>query len=250
MIHLSEGRIQALLDGELSEAERKAALDHLATCPECAAEMDALRSAAAEFSAALDALDTTHSIDEARAALGRRMMRRKAQRVRGTLLRAAGLVLGFAAVGSAAVPGSPVREWIGTAVRGLVAVAAEEPAATAEVIAGVSVAPNGGHVRIQLEGTAPEARLRARLTDAAQASVQVIGEASAVRFRTGPGRIEVREIDNVDLVVELPASAHDARIEFNGIELVVKDGDALRVVDSAQTGRELELPLITDLTMN
>lgn len=29
MIHLSEGRIQALLDGELSEAERKAALDHL-----------------------------------------------------------------------------------------------------------------------------------------------------------------------------------------------------------------------------
>src|SRR5690606_20679058 len=129
--------------------------------------------------------------------------------------RAAGLVLGFAAVGSAAVPGSPVREWLDTAVRGIVGMVAEEapvapPAPEREVTAGVSVAPHAGHVRIQLEGVSPEATLHARLTDAAQASVQVIGEAEGVRFRTGPGRIEVRQIGAVELLIELPASVQDA----------------------------------------
>lgn len=254
MIHLSEGRIQAMLDGELADAEREEALRHLATCAECAAELSALRSAAAEFSAALDALDTTHSLDEARAAIGRRVMRRRVQRVRGSLLRAAAMILGFAAVGSAAVPGSPVRGWIGSAVRGLAAMMADEqptaPHAVEEVIAGVSVAPHEGRVRIQLANAAPEARLRVRLTDAAQASVQVVGESSAVRFLTGPGRIDVHEIDEVLLVVEIPVSARDARIALDDADLVVKDGDVLRVAGGARVGREVELPLAVDHSMN
>jgi hypothetical protein len=48
MSHLDEGRIHALLDGELDAVERRAAEEHLATCPDCRLALDEARGFSAE----------------------------------------------------------------------------------------------------------------------------------------------------------------------------------------------------------
>ena len=111
--HLGEGTLQALLDGELSPPEHAAAEAHLAGCPSCAAELRDLRALNERMAGLLALGDHPAPVAQAQ-------MRMRARRLRSTrtfswqaaLLRAAVLVLAFAGVAAATVPGSPVREWI------------------------------------------------------------------------------------------------------------------------------------------
>jgi anti-sigma factor RsiW len=48
MSHLDEGRIHALLDGELDAGERRAAEEHLAACPDCRLALDEAKGFSAE----------------------------------------------------------------------------------------------------------------------------------------------------------------------------------------------------------
>ena len=57
MTHIDEGRLQALIDGELRLDERHRAERHLADCAPCRAELAALRGSVAHFGAAMAALD-------------------------------------------------------------------------------------------------------------------------------------------------------------------------------------------------
>jgi Putative zinc-finger len=238
MTHLGEGTLQELLDGELLPGDRVAADAHLAACPECAGQLAELRGMNARASALLGMVEATPHVLAAQAAFARR--RRGAgtlDHVRRALPRAAVLVLAVAGAAAAAVPGSPVREWV---TRIAVQPRAEVPAAPApapappeveapeEAPKAVSILPEGGRVRIEVTGSSAELRVRARISNEPQAQVTATGAAVSARFRTGPGRIEIVGAGPGELVVDLPAGADAAFVEVNGRVVAAKQGKALR----------------------
>src|SRR5687768_14847335 len=141
MSHYTEGVLQAYLDGEVAGDARAAVSAHVADCSACSARLFELRDLAAAFSGALQIGDVPALPTAAIAALRRRKVRNPwAARFSGSpaaLMRAAGLVLGISAVGAAAVPGSPVQEWLVRVWRGVT----DQPEATQPVVTPAPDAP-------------------------------------------------------------------------------------------------------------
>jgi|SRR5690606_2632171 len=233
MDHAAEGRLQAYLDGELSAVERAAVSGHLAACTACAEELGVLKEASTQLTLSLRLLDSTApaptSLDTAFARAGTE----RVAVVRRALLRAAGIVLFLAAGGAAALPGSPVREWVRAAWDrgvGLFAGAGQDqaPAAPVEPL-GIGAAPVDGQIRIALVDLPAGTEVRVRLVDSPVAWVEAPGAVdSPVRFLRGPGRVEVSGGSAGLLRVDLPRRVADARVEVNGQLRVFKDGDTLR----------------------
>jgi len=244
--HLGEGTLQALLDGALPPGERSAAEAHLAGCGECAAAGRELRALNERASALLATGDVPAPVAQAQMSLrARRARRGQWGDARRALLRAAVLVLGLAGVAAAAVPGSPVRDWIEDAVLpakketlapGVGRAPAPPPReAVPGSPTGVSIRPDAGAVRVVLSGASPRLQVTARLVDGDRAGVLVRGRAmQGARFRTGPGRIEVVGAGPGEIEVEIPRAARAAALEVNGRVLVAKDGDSLRVLAPAE----------------
>lgn len=246
MAHIEEGMLQAYLDNEVTA---RAGLDsHLAQCAACAAELDRLRSASQLFASALRTRDAVAPTSVAFAALKaarRPVAGMPAAIARVSLARAAMLLVGLAAIASAAIPGSPVRAWISEALRsvGGGAVADEiaapvVPPAPAPAIpdeygaATVSIEPADGRVLVLLSGATADATVRVRLVRTQRASVQVSDAAPEARFRTGPGRIEVVGIGNGEVLVEIPRGALEVRVELGGRPIFEKSGEQLRLNES------------------
>jgi anti-sigma factor RsiW len=120
MGHPDDGMIRALLDEEAT-GEKDAARAHLATCPQCAetaAEQTADLQVLAE---ALTLLDTDPPIQAARARIleeahGRQ---RRVHGIRRYLPRVASFAVLITAGAAAALPGSPVRQWLADGWRSL-----------------------------------------------------------------------------------------------------------------------------------
>ncbi len=258
MIHVDEGALQALLDGELSAEERYGADRHLEGCAACRAELNALRSASGELAGALSLLD--RRTPRARGSVPAQPRARphpRAWRRGRSLARAAVLVLGFAAAASATIPGSPVRGWLG----GILAperetVALSEPAGPGpapetriaaaakeapDEEAGISVLPAGGEVRIVLRRASPELVVRAVLVDRPRAGVFARGDAASARFGTGAGRIEVEGAGPGELRIELPRAAYHASVVVNGTPYLTKRGDQMRLSVPAQDSMGAEV---------
>lgn len=66
--HISDEELLLAVDGELSGHRAEQVLAHVASCPACRARMDALETAAADFSRAYRAGDDPHSLPAATAA--------------------------------------------------------------------------------------------------------------------------------------------------------------------------------------
>lgn len=241
MIHLEEGTLQELLDGELPPGERARAEAHLAACGACAGELAELRGLTERTSALLGLVEAAPPVLQAQAAFARHRRGGGALvQARRALPRAAVLVLAVAgAAAAAAVPGSPVREWVGS-LAAPERVAQEQPAqpAPAPPAPGaapvkmapkaVSILPAEGRVRVAVSGSSPELRVRARLVPGAKAEVTATGAAATARFRTGPGRIEVLGAGPGELVVTLPSDAQAAFVEVNGRVYAAKQDGRLR----------------------
>jgi hypothetical protein len=237
---LGEGTLQALLDGALPPGERPAAEAHLAACGECAAAARELRALNERAGALLARGDVPAPVAQAQMSLRARRARQSHWGdARRALLRAAILVLGVAGVAAAAVPGSPVREWIEETVlpakketlpsAGRAPVPPPRQAAAPAAASGVSIRPDGGAVRVVLTGASPRLRVTWRLVDGDRATVLARGGArSGARFRTAPGRIEVVGAGAGEIEVEIPRMARSATVEVNGRVVVAKDGDSLR----------------------
>lgn len=239
MTHLGEGTLQELLDGELAPGPRAEADAHLAACRDCAGQLAELRGMNARTSALLGLVEAAPPMIAAQAAFARRRRGAGAlAEARRALPRAAVLVLAVAGAAAAAVvPGSPVREWV---QRVAVQPRAQEPALPAPAPApeaveapapapkAVSILPEGGRVRVQVTGSSPELRVRARLSADPQAQVTATGAAVSARFRTAPGRIEIMGAGPGELVVDLPAGAEAAFVEVNGRVIAAKEGKGLR----------------------
>jgi hypothetical protein len=247
MSHPEEGTLLALLDGELPEAERAEVARHLAACPDCAAAMREMQGLRALFHGAVARTDVPAPAEWALPAVRRRARTGQGAQVRRALLRAAVLVLGFAGIAYAAVPGSPVRSWISRLVAPPATPAREPelhpapPAPTASAArerapAGVSIAPEAGGVRVMLSGSGPDLRVRVRVSDGERAEVFATGEAAGARFRTGPGRVEVVGARGGEVTVTLPRGARTAVVEADGRVLLAREGDRLRVLAPAVNG--------------
>lgn len=227
MTHLDEGRLLALRD--VADGSDTRAASHLAACDTCRALLDAVRRQEATISEALLSLDETWDLEAARERIRAEIAEGAAEeagvvgriaprRFSWSLSRAAGLILVTAAGAAAAIPGSPVREWLtGTlserTPRSAQPAAVDAPdVATSRESAGVRLAVGTGPVRIVITGLPPATEVRVQLVPGSEAAV--LAPAGA-RFTSGEGRIEaVTETGPVR--VELPRGAVPATVEVNG----------------------------------
>lgn len=251
--HPSEARLVAYLDGELPPEDRAGISRHVVECRACAGTLDELRAASEGFSTAVSRLETpeseltagdvrradggdggpdprdagAESVDDQRdRTFGRTAVVRIAASV--------AVLLGAAA----ALPGSPVRSWIGWSVQEVQALFAGSETSEQEAVerpessradaadrSGVAVDPADGSVRIQLLQVPDGTAIRVRLVEGTQAGVWNAGG----EYRTSSGRIQVVAPTSDRLLVEVPRSAYGVRLEVNGEAAAVKRGGELDV---------------------
>lgn len=257
MNHTDEGTLQSYLDQELTPRDRGAVDGHLARCETCREELARLRSLSAHFSGAMAHL--------ASASAHRRSAGAATQRagsgswIRTALPRAAVLILFAGVAASATVPGAPLRQWIVDRVT-----ASAEPVAPVEVTpsapvveagvpvedasfdAGVSVEAVDGAVAIVLRDAGRELSAQAVFVDGTRAGVYAAGPASASRFETAPGRIEVRNAHSGELRLELPRAVDLITVTVNGREYLRRqEGHLTLRVDSTGSGpREIKFSVV------
>lgn len=261
MIHLSEGELQAFLDGQLAADERARVADHLADCVACQAELRQLKAAAALFAHAIAHADVAPDLTGAHAVTVRRArpspairlfggQSARAREVRRTLVRAAVLVLLVAGAASAAVPGSVVRRFFVNIWHQTTRLFGARPAtpppapirlAPAKPLppvppAGVSVLPEEGQVRILVHDAAPGLRVHVRVLDTDRASVEAQGAAASASFRTGPGRIEVSGARTGDLQIGIPRSAGKVSVMVDGKTVFSREGGEIHRLAPALSG--------------
>lgn len=234
MNHPDRGTLQALIDGELSPVERERIEQHIDRCGACSEAVAARRAAAEHLSTELGHLDRPAPVEAAHAAVTRRIRPRFRP---GALPRAAVIILGFAAAASAAVPGSPVRDWAGTLVGYVMEGSDEGGSATAPVVeaaavaddaaAGVAITPRGDRVLVSVGAVRSGTRVRVRIVDGARVVVSAERSVDA-RFETGIGRIGISGAGTGTITIELPRRLGHAEVEVGGRPYVVKERERLR----------------------
>lgn len=235
--HIEEGRLQAWLDGELPTGERGAVAAHLASCSACRAVHRELEAVQADTTEALGMLDVrAPDVDGALWEVRRRRARRRSGGHRRGMAAAAAVVLLVGGGAALAMPGSPLRSWIDagsdpgspSAPVPEVRTEADEGAAL-----GVTVDLLDGSIEVAFLEAPPGMVLEVEPTSERRAGVFA---PPASRFRTAPGRVEVRVSGPGEILrVRVPSSARGAEIRVNG-EVVarVRDGDLILPTGAAR----------------
>lgn len=230
MTHIDDSQLLALLDGELSSGDVDRVRDHLDECGDCRRRYRQLEERSRLFSEEAALLDDTSRLpgwDEVVKRAGESSPDGGAPvsspgRV-APFLKAAVILLVVTGV-AAAIPGSPVDEWIGEAADRLTGwisggsetVDARAPESSvgdrSRSTPGVAVALESGRVTVALSEAAPGTRVEVSLIGGQEAEV----EAEGARYRTGPGRIEAVGASGDRIRIRLPEIASSARILVNG----------------------------------
>jgi len=247
--HLDEGRLLALRDGDGAAGEEARA--HLAACAVCTEALEALRARGSAVEAALSSLDEQWDVESTRARVRQRVaaacavaaggqsaVRRRPRVALWSLSRAAGLLLVTAAAVSA-LPGSPVRAWLGARFGGDQGAATVPPpaiegtpaAALAPESTGVRLSVPSGPLRVVLHDVAPGTDVRVRLVPGTEASVYA---PAGSRFTSAAGRVEARVTPGA-VRVELPT----------GVDPVVLEVGGRIYLRSTEAGLEVPGPVVT-----
>jgi anti-sigma factor RsiW len=241
MNHLTEGTLQALLDGEIPPGEQASLESHLHACGRCKAELNTLREASSQLSGALRMLDRPAPVELAR----RQIIRKRRWMASGAthLRRAAVLLLVATTALSATLPGSPLREWVVERWRESTTAAVQPEAAPPVTVAvpealepdpaGVSVQPSDRPMRVVFRRPARGLRVIAHLHDGARVEVSADGLAAKAHFRTAPDRIEIDAADTGEVRIGIPRSTGRFTLEVDGQVLLAKQGENLRVPERA-----------------
>ncbi len=246
MSHVDEGTLQAWIDDALSEVELKAVDAHVAACATCAAEARTLRELAQRATECLSGVGEPPVADLATFAALRRRARRPAvtRGLSAGLARAAMLLLALAGVVAAAVPGSPLRQWLEDAFGGETVPAPapqEEPASVtpestpvaapaAEQEIGPAVALEAGRITIRLLALHPSVAVRVLVADEAEASVLYSSSNRDARSTSASGRIDLANVNQGRVTIVIPRAAVEAMVEVNGSAWWQKVGTEVRIL--------------------
>ena len=222
-MHLDEERLERLLHGELAGDDSAAARSHLLGCAECRARVAAAERDEREVFDLIGAVDhpvpavTVDAVID-RAGARRRPWHRSAA--------AAVLLLGLGGA-AYALPGSPLRRWVGAAIErmsggpgGIVPdpVRVDPP----EDGAGIAVAPGAD---LLIEFTGPETGGSARLVLSDAGEVTIRAPAGAATFRSDANRVAVhRTGTRARFDIELPRSAPRVEVRVGARRIFLKEG--------------------------
>jgi anti-sigma factor RsiW len=241
MMHVEEGVLQAYLDAEVTAGVRAEIDKHLQSCSACNAELHRLRTASLLFSNAVRHSDVVAPVLAAQVRLGAAQKLESkvaipAPRPRRAFARAAMFIVGLAAVASAAVPGSPVRAWISTALTraGLLddpqssagpVVRDEAPAVERGTSAPTVffIEPVAGSVRVVLTNVKPGVVVSVQAGDAPRVEVEVVGAAARAHFESTSGRLAISGVEGGSVLVRVPRSGPTAIVEQDG-RIIYKSG--------------------------
>jgi hypothetical protein len=262
MGHPAEQTLLAYLDRELPSAERSTVREHVQACEACSRMLDELTAATRTLADAVSAIDVPapallaseldghlvaralRELDAPVAAAATVAPLRRRRATRRPLL-AAALIIIFVAGAGAAIPGSPLREWLVRSVELISGGPGEGPSSPGTPFsregsagpAAVSVQPRDGLVRIIITQPAPETIIRVRLLDGGAASVWSVEG----RYRSAPGEIEVLGAGPGEVVVLLPRSVPTAEVELDGRLVATKEGSDFRLLIPAADSSDAEV---------
>jgi anti-sigma factor RsiW len=211
MTHPPGARIQAYLDGELSPADAATIARHVEVCERCAAVAARLRERGAAFTGAIGTVDAIEP-SAWRAREERDVVRRS---LPPGLRRAAVILLAVSGAAAAAVGG---RELIARRADAADPGAAATPATSAAPAAGIVMPLLGDSADVVIENAGTGARLRVRVGDRADLSVNVEGGAGAPTFSVDEraGRIDVRLDGAATVTVDVPATLRAGVVRAGG----------------------------------
>jgi anti-sigma factor RsiW len=252
MSHFTEGVLQAYLDNEVAADARAQVAAHVGGCTACATRLQELRELNETFASALRVIDSpvipAAALAEIRARAARRSWRERFAGSSRTLTRAALLVLGLTLAAAAAVPGSPLRQWLVQAWQNLTQTQEvpappvvtpaprPEPAPTATRLEAAA-----GRIRITLRSPSPDTRIHVLLIEGTRALVESTGNAAARRTATGSGWLELTGTGAGELRISLPRGVPNATIEIDGKAYLIKEGDDLRYLGASADTAGAEL---------
>jgi hypothetical protein len=241
-MHLDEEQLQRLLHGQLPSRAARGARDHLAECADCREQFVTAERDEKEVLALLQQVDhPIPSIDP----------ETLAARVRWTspgLARwAAAILLFLGAAGAAyALPGSPLRHWVRSAVTwmGGREASPERPAATKaphESAAGVAALPGK---RFVIEFTSVEQGGRAKVALSDGQKVIVEAPAGTASFTSRAGRLIVTNTGSGGhYEIAIPRAAPRVEIRVAGNTVFVKDGARVQTGRAARIADGYLVPL-------
>lgn len=226
-MHVDEGVLLALIDGEATAGDDRA---HVDACEECASRLEELRFAVRRVSASLADLDGPSPLSEmpdrlrravadAPTPIDRPAVRRGAVG-RRSIAAAAGLVLVVAA-GAYAVPGSPVKDFVDGSFAAISDLFGGDAGPADPGPSRVAVQPVDDRVQVTIEDATADLRVTIRLVASAAATVS----ARNPRFSVEVGEIRVNDAAG-DLSVELPAGVSGV-VTVNGTEVARASAEGL-----------------------
>jgi len=235
MIHPDEGRLRALLDEELQEADAAEVRAHVGSCLVCDAALRRAEETQVLATALLDAIDVPAPTERVRGRLAEQRAQagrptRRAWIGRSDLAKAALLLLAFSGAVTAAVhPASPLRRLLTDERPTTPAAAPTETAPTTLSTAaprevGVRVSVTRG-AAISLTGAAAGGAIDVTWVDEPTAAVYA-PEGTTFSTSEAAGRIDAA-LAAGPVRVELPRSAASARLTVNGRLYLEKTGERI-----------------------
>jgi len=216
-MHVEEGLLQALLDGELDAAAAADARRHIEACAHCRRELAELRRDAELLASVLPSID--HPIP--RIPVPRHRPLRWAAAIAFFLL-AAGTVY--------AIPGSPVRRWVDQ----LVGRSARTEAPRSPDVAGVALPP-GQHFSVAFAAPRAPGVLTVTVTDGPTINARRRGGAATFTAEIDRLRIETGSAPT-DFEITIPRDAPWVEVVVGGRRIFLKDGS--RVITEARADAE------------
>jgi hypothetical protein len=254
-MHLDEEQIQRLLHGELAPEVAPAVREHVAKCAECRARADESHREEEEIHALLGRLDVAPPGLDARTVV-RQARARPQQHERHVERWVAGILVALGVSGVAyAIPGSPFRAWVKTAVSWVEGWSGlspsgdgrsphpepeppQPPPAPAPPAAGIAVAPGR-----ELVVTFTSARGQARVSLIDGAQVVVRAPAGAAGFTSHVDRLIIDNVGSAIYDIEIPRTAPRVEVRVGDRRLFLVESGRIQGLEPAESSGSRLVPL-------
>lgn len=223
MTHATEATLVAIRDGALVDADESI---HVFGCEVCTDELDRVTARSVRVGRALDDDDISIDIEAAKASVRARLDRKRAaerprRRYHLPLGRAAALLL-VAAGAASALPGSPVREWIGLGTADGPTAPTTATSQEVPTPSGIEVAVSARGITVTLRGVPAAEQVQVVWLDEQLARISAADGSS---YTFADGRAEA-VVTGGPVSVALPRSG-PAMLEINGTVVLSRSGETL-----------------------